>query len=222
MVVDYGRDGPYSDSLMAIKQHKGVQVLDEPGSADLSAWVDFGALRHASLGAAAAAAATSRNPLSDLTAPRATPAAPSAQPKTILTTLPGATAPGAAGQDAAATAEQAAAEAAAGAGAGAAAKTLAGPVAVWGPVPQGSFLLQLGMAQRLEVLAQRASPEQAAALRTGFERLTDEGSDKGMGRTYQVMAITPKSAPAPAGFEGAKHAEGASPLAVAKQADIQL
>ncbi len=26
LLVDYGQDGPYADSLMAIKQHKGVAV----------------------------------------------------------------------------------------------------------------------------------------------------------------------------------------------------
>jgi SAM-dependent MidA family methyltransferase len=30
-----------------------TQVLDEPGSADLSAWVDFGALRQAAVGSGA-------------------------------------------------------------------------------------------------------------------------------------------------------------------------
>ncbi|KAF5833036.1 putative S-adenosyl-L-methionine-dependent methyltransferase-domain-containing protein [Dunaliella salina] len=45
LIMDYGRDAPYGDSLMAIRDHKGVEVLDRPGSADLSTWVDFGALR---------------------------------------------------------------------------------------------------------------------------------------------------------------------------------
>ncbi|KAG2426936.1 hypothetical protein HXX76_012722 [Chlamydomonas incerta] len=64
LVMDYGREapGPYADSLMAIRAHRGVGVLDAPGTADLSAWVDFGALRQAVAGArqqAGAAAATS-------------------------------------------------------------------------------------------------------------------------------------------------------------------
>ncbi|GIL48431.1 hypothetical protein Vafri_4948 [Volvox africanus] len=58
LVVDYGREGPpYGDSLMAIRAHRGVGILDGPGSADLSAWVDFGALKMAAEGAASAAAA---------------------------------------------------------------------------------------------------------------------------------------------------------------------
>ncbi|GLC46525.1 hypothetical protein PLESTF_000956200 [Pleodorina starrii] len=59
LVVDYGREAPpYGDSLMAIRGHRGVGILDAPGSADLSAWVDFGALKLVATTAAAAAAAT--------------------------------------------------------------------------------------------------------------------------------------------------------------------
>lgn len=32
--------------LQAIRKHKFVNILDEPGSADLSAYVDFSAIRH--------------------------------------------------------------------------------------------------------------------------------------------------------------------------------
>lgn len=47
LVVDYGRDGPYEASLQAIKDHRGVPFLSRPGEADLSAWVDFSALKAA-------------------------------------------------------------------------------------------------------------------------------------------------------------------------------
>eukprot|EP00887_Chlorella_sp_A99_P005187 scaffold1.g5187.t1 len=62
LVVDYGQDGPYGASLQAsdayararaprapraIRQHEFVGLLERPGSADLSARVDFGALRRA-------------------------------------------------------------------------------------------------------------------------------------------------------------------------------
>lgn len=46
LVVDYGRDKPYADSLAAIKDHSFVPVLSQPGLADLSAHVDFSALRY--------------------------------------------------------------------------------------------------------------------------------------------------------------------------------
>lgn len=36
----------YSSMLQAIRKHKFVDILDNPGSADLSAYVDFAAIRH--------------------------------------------------------------------------------------------------------------------------------------------------------------------------------
>ncbi|EFJ40463.1 hypothetical protein VOLCADRAFT_69474, partial [Volvox carteri f. nagariensis] len=69
LVVDYGREEPpYGDSLMAIRGHRGVGILDAPGSADLSAWVDFGALKLAPPSPAAvappAASVTTSGPVS--------------------------------------------------------------------------------------------------------------------------------------------------------------
>ena len=45
IAVDYGEEGPVGDSLQAIKDHAFVPVLRDPGSADLSVYVDFGAMR---------------------------------------------------------------------------------------------------------------------------------------------------------------------------------
>jgi NADH dehydrogenase [ubiquinone] 1 alpha subcomplex assembly factor 7 len=45
IAVDYGEEGPIGDSLQAIKDHAFVPVLQDPGSADLSVYVDFGAMR---------------------------------------------------------------------------------------------------------------------------------------------------------------------------------
>ncbi|CAI5473967.1 unnamed protein product [Closterium sp. Yama58-4] len=47
LIVDYGEDKLISDSLQAIRKHEFVNVLDAPGTADLSAYVDFAALRQA-------------------------------------------------------------------------------------------------------------------------------------------------------------------------------
>ncbi|CAI5494323.1 unnamed protein product [Closterium sp. Naga37s-1] len=47
LIVDYGEDRMISDSLQAIRKHEFVSVLDAPGTADLSAYVDFAALRQA-------------------------------------------------------------------------------------------------------------------------------------------------------------------------------
>lgn len=46
LVIDYGLNGIISDSLQAIRKHKFVDILDNPGSADLSAYVDFPSIRH--------------------------------------------------------------------------------------------------------------------------------------------------------------------------------
>lgn len=45
LVVDYGRDAPYPASLQALRRHAQVHPLERPGLADLSARVDFSALR---------------------------------------------------------------------------------------------------------------------------------------------------------------------------------
>eukprot|EP00741_Cyanophora_paradoxa_P003512 tig00000711_g3410.t1 len=56
LIIDYGEDGPQSDSLRAIRRHGFVDALSEPGEADLSANVDFSALRAAAEAAAPGAA----------------------------------------------------------------------------------------------------------------------------------------------------------------------
>lgn len=68
----------------------------------------------------------------------------------------------------------------------------------WGPVPQGAFLAALGAEQRTETLAAAATPDQAAALRSGLKRLI---AADGMGTLFKVMALTGSGAPPPAGFE---------------------
>ncbi|CAN7101957.1 unnamed protein product [Brassica rapa subsp. narinosa] len=46
LIIDYGKDVIISDSLQAIREHKFVNILDDPGSADLSAYVDFPSIKH--------------------------------------------------------------------------------------------------------------------------------------------------------------------------------
>ncbi|KAB1227822.1 NADH dehydrogenase [ubiquinone] complex I, assembly factor 7 [Morella rubra] len=46
LIIDYGLNAVISDSLQAIRKHKFVDILDDPGSADLSAYVDFASIRH--------------------------------------------------------------------------------------------------------------------------------------------------------------------------------
>jgi len=45
LAIDYGEEGPLGDTLQAIKDHEFCHILDSPGTADLSAYVDFGAMR---------------------------------------------------------------------------------------------------------------------------------------------------------------------------------
>ncbi|MBZ9936445.1 class I SAM-dependent methyltransferase [Mesorhizobium sp. BR1-1-16] len=44
LAIDYGHDGGFGDTLQAMRRHAFVASLDEPGSADLTAHVDFAAL----------------------------------------------------------------------------------------------------------------------------------------------------------------------------------
>ncbi|KAK4346572.1 hypothetical protein RND71_032911 [Anisodus tanguticus] len=46
LIIDYGLNGIVSDSLQAIRKHEFVNILDNPGTADLGAYVDFAAIRH--------------------------------------------------------------------------------------------------------------------------------------------------------------------------------
>ncbi|KAF6161409.1 hypothetical protein GIB67_009288, partial [Kingdonia uniflora] len=46
LIIDYGQNGIVTESLQAIRKHKFVDILDNPGSADLSAYVDFASIRH--------------------------------------------------------------------------------------------------------------------------------------------------------------------------------
>eukprot|EP00192_Tetraselmis_astigmatica_P004121 CAMPEP_0117682992 /NCGR_PEP_ID=MMETSP0804-20121206/20064_1 /TAXON_ID=1074897 /ORGANISM="Tetraselmis astigmatica, Strain CCMP880" /LENGTH=496 /DNA_ID=CAMNT_0005493359 /DNA_START=181 /DNA_END=1672 /DNA_ORIENTATION=+ len=47
LLIDYGQDAPYGTSLQGIREHRQVPVLESPGKVDLSAWVDFSAVRQA-------------------------------------------------------------------------------------------------------------------------------------------------------------------------------
>ncbi|KAG8998825.1 hypothetical protein FRB94_006626 [Tulasnella sp. JGI-2019a] len=47
LIMDYGDDKPFGDSFRGFRQHKVVDVFDEPGSSDLTANVDFGYLAEA-------------------------------------------------------------------------------------------------------------------------------------------------------------------------------
>ena len=72
-----------------------------------------------------------------------------------------------------------------------------GAIRAWGPVGQGPFLRSLGIAARAATLKARATDAQSAAIDVAVARLTGEAA---MGTLFKVMALTPATAAAPAGF----------------------
>lgn len=66
-----------------------------------------------------------------------------------------------------------------------------------GPLPQGRFLLALGLAQRCERLA-RDNPAAAETIVSGARRLVDPQQ---MGALFKVLALTGAGQPKPPGFE---------------------
>ena len=66
-----------------------------------------------------------------------------------------------------------------------------------GPMPQGEFLLKLGLAGRRERLLQRATPTQAEAIASGAARLVDP---RQMGVLFKALALTSAGLPPPPPF----------------------
>ena len=53
LIIDYGKDNAIGDSIQAVMAHQPVDIFDQPGRCDLSAWVDFSAIRTAAIAAGA-------------------------------------------------------------------------------------------------------------------------------------------------------------------------
>jgi NADH dehydrogenase [ubiquinone] 1 alpha subcomplex assembly factor 7 len=68
---------------------------------------------------------------------------------------------------------------------------------VFGPVGQGDFLKRLGIKQRADMLAARASPAQRHAIGAALQRLIAPDQ---MGTLFRVMAVGDGRSAAPAGF----------------------
>jgi NADH dehydrogenase [ubiquinone] 1 alpha subcomplex assembly factor 7 len=123
LVIDYGHLEPQSGaSLQALREHRRQDPLHAPGSADLTAHVDF-----ATLAAAAEAEGARRH----------------------------------------------------------------------GPVEQGRFLQQLGIAGRAAQLAETANPAQRATIEAALTRLT---APEEMGRLFKVLALSQTGLEPLAGF----------------------
>ena len=69
---------------------------------------------------------------------------------------------------------------------------------IWGPVEQGEFLRRMGMGLRTERLIQSATPQQAAEIASGVERLI---ADDQMGRLFKVLCLSRRGQPPPPGVE---------------------
>ncbi|MCJ7598027.1 MAG: SAM-dependent methyltransferase, partial [Methyloceanibacter sp.] len=67
----------------------------------------------------------------------------------------------------------------------------------FGPLPQGEFLLKLGLGMRRDRLLEQANLEQRQAIITGVDRLTDP---KIMGDLFKALAVTSETVPPPPPF----------------------
>ena len=68
---------------------------------------------------------------------------------------------------------------------------------LFGPVPQGEFLVALGIEARARNLIAHADAEQALLIRSGCRRLVDPAE---MGTLFKALALTAPGAPRPEGF----------------------
>ncbi len=80
----------------------------------------------------------------------------------------------------------------------------AGAVA-YGPLPQATFLRELGIEMRALALAHGRRGGEREAVLAGVHRLIDP---RAMGEAFKVLAIAPANAPAPAGFSTARAVGG--------------
>jgi SAM-dependent MidA family methyltransferase len=71
------------------------------------------------------------------------------------------------------------------------------PVATYGPIRQGEFLVDLGILERADTLRRGRASDRSASVDFDLNRLI--ASDE-MGELFKVMAILPSNAPPPAGF----------------------
>jgi NADH dehydrogenase [ubiquinone] 1 alpha subcomplex assembly factor 7 len=113
LIVDYGHEETAcGDTLQAVSRHDFADPLDAPGEVDLTAHVDFAALKDSAV---------------------------------------------------------------------------AQGLAAYGPMPQGEFLLKLGLEARRDRLCEGATPEQRQEIASGADRLTEPTA---MGLLFKALAVT--------------------------------
>ena len=132
LLIDYGQNKPYGNSLTAIRKHEGVHPLSQPGTADVSAWVDFAAMR------VAAEEATSATATATATTSSSSSGRDGADEKAS-----------AEGTGSGRGTEEGRSKHGGSRGSGG-----GSCVDVYGPVSQGHLLLSLGIQTRVEMLAQ--------------------------------------------------------------------
>ncbi|WP_439822940.1 class I SAM-dependent methyltransferase [Roseicitreum antarcticum] len=201
LIVDYGDEVSLGDTLQALRHHAADDPLAHPGQADLTAHVDFDAIRRAATAPAPTKAAPDKDTQQDTAAKRPPPAAGAAPhsgaqppaphprgaptPPAAATTEPAASSTS--GPRATRTPTQSAADAP---------PTRPG-VSVTPVTPQGMLLERLGITARARALAQ---PLTGAALDShirAHRRLTHPAE---MGTLFKAIALYPRSAPQPPGF----------------------
>ena len=80
--------------------------------------------------------------------------------------------------------------------------------ALFGPVPQGTFLRTLGIELRIAALLEQAAPKQGRSLREALFRLTDAST---MGEAFKVLALASPDQPPPPGFRLPGRLQGSPP-----------
>jgi len=84
----------------------------------------------------------------------------------------------------------------------------AGGARMIGPVPQGRFLMQIGLAMRAEAAGTKADPEMRRALLAAIDRLTSPAQ---MGEVFKVALLVPNGEGVPPGFEATPLAKTLKP-----------
>ena len=80
-----------------------------------------------------------------------------------------------------------------------AAAAKSGGCAAFGPVEQGRFLAEIGIAARAQALSRNATPSQARDIESALHRLTAPDQ---MGSLFKVLGLLPAETGTPAGFSG--------------------
>ena len=182
LIVDYGQEGS-RDSIRAFGQHEQVHFLSKPGQVDVTADVDFAALKHAvntshvrhqEQQAAEAASAAAESATSNGTESPATPDAESSETSTTTAAV--------------------------------------GEARAYGPVAQGIFLMSMGIKERAIQLSeaiekqarskhklssslqeqQEIEHDAAEQIDTIYNAMVRLCSADEMGERFKVLAIVPK------------------------------